>query len=488
MNPLFNPLTGLATAGLLTLAGALTDGSTSKALTLAGAGAAGGSAVAALVGASAVRKEFADILSVDDEVKKRQKRLAQLETQLERFVNESEQQKATANRDLDRLNQDIKKWSSYKSDLNNEIAQLRRKITELEEDKSVVSLLVDAGCVTREYPGLTSAQLGEKLKDNRVNQKAVAKDILARTAETSWMVNNSLAKGRALIKKQATALLRGFNAECDAALATLKHSNETTVLNKIERAWNFYEKKAVDVHVDSWDSQLYYLKLNECKLVHENELQKQIEKEEQAEIRQRMREEERALRELEKAEKEAAAEAKKYAELLEKARQEAQNDEHIAELQRRLDEALANQERALSRAQMTRSGHVYVISNIGSFGDGVYKVGMSRRLEPMDRVRELGDASVPFPFDVHAMIFTEDAPGLENAIHRRIESSRLNRVNLRREFFTISMETLVKEVEAAAADIGVTHEIRWTLLAAAEQYRQSLAEREGEPSPSFATT
>jgi len=477
MNPLFNPLTGLATAGFLTLAGALTDGSSSKALTLAGAGAAGGSAVAALVGGHSVRKEFADILSVEDEVQKRQKRLDELsreQSKLEKLIDEL------------RKNFVVDRESRNK--LNEEIDNLNKAIKELEKDKASVSLLADAGCVTREYPGLTSAQLGEKLKENRVNQKAVAKDILARTAQTSWMVNNSLAKGRALIKKQATALLRGFNAECDAALATLKHSNETTVLNKIERAWNFYDKKADEVHVDSWDSQLYFLKLSECKLVHENELQKQIEKEEQAEIRQRMREEERALRELEKAEKEAAAEAKKYAELLEKAKQEAQNDERIAELQRRLDEALVNQERALSRAQMTRSGHVYVISNIGSFGDGVYKVGMSRRLEPMDRVRELGDASVPFPFDVHAMIFTEDAPGLENAIHRRIESSRLNRVNLRREFFTISMEALVKEVEAAAADIGVTHEIRWTLVAAAEQYRQSLAERESAPSPSFATT
>ena len=96
----------------------------------------------------------------------------------------------------------------------------------------------------------------------------------------------------------------------------------------------------------------------------------------------------------------------------------------------------------MSRAQMTRSGHVYVISNVGSFGQDVFKVGMSRRLDPMERVKELGDASVPFPFDVHAMIFTEDAPGLEKAIHRQIWESRVNRVNDRREFFQLTMSEL----------------------------------------------
>lgn len=154
---------------------------------------------------------------------------------------------------------------------------------------------------------------------------------------------------------------------------------------------------------------------------------------------------ERALREMEKAEKHAATEAKKYAALAEKARKEAQNDERVADRKGLLDEALANQERVISRAQMTRSGHVYAISNTGSFGENVYKAGMSRRLEPMDRVRELGDASAPFPFDVHVMIFTDDAPGLESATHRRIESNRLNSVNLRREFFVITPEPWLRK-------------------------------------------
>ena len=114
-----------------------------------------------------------------------------------------------------------------------------------------------------------------------------------------------------------------------------------------------------------------------------------------------------------------------------------------------------------------------------SFGHNVFKVGMTRRLDPTDRVRELGDASVPFPFDVHAMIYTDDAPGLERAIHNRIDSYRLNLVNLRREFFTITWQQLIVEAEAAARDIGVSAEIRWTKIAEADQYRQIVSERFG---------
>ena len=218
--------------------------------------------------------------------------------------------------------------------------------------------------------------------------------------------------------------------------------------------------------------------------MHEHHIEKQREKEEQAEIRREMREEEKALREAEEAQRNAEREAEKYEALLRKAREEAYSEseeaEHlskIAELERRLAEAEANRERAISRAQMTRSGHVYVISNVGSFGQDVFKVGMSRRLDPMERVKELGDASVPFPFDVHAMIFTEDAPGFEKEIHRQIWEYRVNRVNDRREFFQLSMPELEEATARAAENLNITAEIRWTRYALAEHYRQSVSER-----------
>ena len=118
---------------------------------------------------------------------------------------------------------------------------------------------------------------------------------------------------------------------------------------------------------------------------------------------------------------------------------------------------------------MTRSGHVYVISNVGSFGEDVYKIGMTRRLDPLDRVRELGDASVPFQFDVHAIIYSEDAPGLENKLHRLFDNQRINRVNERKEFFRVTIEEIA---EAVRQHHG---EIEFTLAAEAVEYRKTLA-------------
>ncbi len=193
-----------------------------------------------------------------------------------------------------------------------------------------------------------------------------------------------------------------------------------------------------------------------------------------------MREEERARREYEKAMAKAEQEEARYEKALAQARSEletaqgakqAKLEAKLAELQARLAEAQANKQRAISQAQLTKTGHVYVISNIGSFGEGVYKIGMTRRLEPLDRVRELGDASVPFPFDVHAMIHSDDAPGLEAALHRRFTGRRLNLINERKEFFEVSLT----EIEQAVVDHGA--EIEFTRVAEAEQYRRSVALR-----------
>jgi hypothetical protein len=220
------------------------------------------------------------------------------------------------------------------------------------------------------------------------------------------------------------------------------------------------------------------LKLEELYLVHEHQEKLQEEKEEQRRIREEMREEEIALRELERARVEAEKDETRYADALRKAREEAERAvgekqqkllTKIDELQRRLEEAQTNKERAIARAQMTRSGHVYIISNIGSFGEHVYKIGMTRRLDPMDRVRELGDASVPFHFDVHAIIYSEDAPGLETALHRKFNHRRVNLVNHRKEFFKVAIEEIAEVVRQHHG------EIEFTLAAEAVDYRKSLA-------------
>ena len=142
--------------------------------------------------------------------------------------------------------------------------------------------------------------------------------------------------------------------------------------------------------------------------------------------------------------------------------------DYIERLQMAVKEAQQRHERALSMAQQTRAGYVYVISNIGSFGEGVYKIGMTRRIEPMERVVELGDASVPFPFDVHAMIWSEDAPTLEAELHRTFDDRKVNAINGRKEFFRVTLD----EVRTVLSRMGVDAVI--VDYPAAVQYRDSL--------------
>jgi hypothetical protein len=194
-------------------------------------------------------------------------------------------------------------------------------------------------------------------------------------------------------------------------------------------------------------------------------------RQEQARIKAQIREEEKLAREIDKQIKDAEREKVAIQAALEKALKETR-DEHSAEvelLKARLKEAEEKSQRAVSQAQLTKAGHVYVLSNIGSFGEGMYKIGMTRRLEPQDRVRELGDASVPFPFDIHMMISCDDAPSLENALHRELHKQRVNRVNFRKEFFRVDFDSIRNIVESQHGKVDYHAEPE------ALQYRESIS-------------
>ena len=195
-----------------------------------------------------------------------------------------------------------------------------------------------------------------------------------------------------------------------------------------------------------------------------------FEREEQNRIKAQIREEERLQREIDRELKQLEVQRAAIRAALEKALAEAKDkqSEEVEQLKARLAEAEEKSQRAMSRAQMTKSGHVYVLSNIGSFGEGVFKVGMTRRLDPQDRVRELGDASVPFPFDVHMMISSNDAPALENALHRALHRGRLNKIKPRKEFFRADLQAIHKVV------LEHHGEVQYVADPEALQYRQSL--------------
>jgi len=313
----------------------------------------------------------------------------------------------------------------------------------------------------------------------RDQQKAMVKSEQATHCPQQWTVDGSTAKGRKMVKEHAKLMLRAFNGECDAAIGKVKYDNVNNLETRIERSFDAINKLGESKQL--WITREYLnLKLQELYLVHEHREKVQAEREEQRRIKEQMREEEKALKEIEKARKEAEEQEATKTKALEKARQElAQSQGEQTErlkaivdrLEAELKDALERKAKAIARAQLTRSGHVYVLSNIGSFGQGVYKIGMTRRFEPLDRVKELGDASVPFPYDVHAMIYSEDAPTLEHALHEHFASRRMNLANLRREFFHVTLEEIREAVER---NFGL---VTFRTMPDAEEYRRTVANR-----------
>ena len=223
------------------------------------------------------------------------------------------------------------------------------------------------------------------------------------------------------------------------------------------------------------------LKIKELVLGFEYEDEKRKIAEEQAEILAQMREEESARLEAEEAREKAIERERKYEQAIEAAKLEIEGKSEsernelmskIKELEMKLQDAHQEKERATSMAQITKAGHVYIISNIGSFGENIYKIGMTRRKDPLDRVRELGDASVPFQFDVHAMVYTDNAPELESTFHKHFDSRRVNRVNMKKEFFSVSLD----EIETLTRNLGL--KIKLTKSAEAREYKETLQLRE----------
>lgn len=272
-------------------------------------------------------------------------------------------------------------------------------------------------------------------------------------------------------------ILRCFNSECDNVLLNLSVKNIDTSRNKLQKSFDSLNK-IFEIERVELSKKLLEFKLKELNLVYAAELKKQQEKEEQKAIREQMLEEEKVRREiereklnLEKEETQFRNEISKLMGYLQKASdiEKQLYVDKIKELEEKLKLLEKDKEAVLQREQNTRAGFVYVISNIGSFGENVYKIGMTRRLEPMDRVKELGDASVPFEFDVHAMIFSDDAPKLENILHETFRKYQVNKVNNRKEFFKISLDEIEKVVKE-----NHNATVQFTMIAKAEQYRESL--------------
>lgn len=276
-------------------------------------------------------------------------------------------------------------------------------------------------------------------------------------------------------------ILRCFNAECDNIILSVSTKNIDSLRNKIVKCFDSLNK-IFEVDGISLSKDMLEYKLKELTLMHNYEKKKEEEREIQKAIKEQMLEEERVRRELDKKKKEIEKDQKQFnnevSKLL-KYMQKTQSDiekqlymDKIKELEEKIKALEAEKADVINREQNAKAGFVYIISNIGSFGENIYKIGMTRRLEPMDRIKELSSASVPFEFDVHAMIFSDDAPSLEAALHKHFNEYRVNKVNTRKEFFNISIddiESYITETYGQNAEftkIPIAREYRDTLLLA----------------------
>lgn len=374
-------------------------------------------------------------------------------------------------KELNLLKIEQKDLVSAQANKQAQLEVLRQEISILEENLENISY----GLYKPHYDYTNSEEFKEKLEEIRKKQAMLIKNNEATYCLTKWTVGNSTKEGEKMVKQSSKMMLRAFNGECDAAIAKVSWNNISTMETRIEKSFETLNKLN-SVNTISISDEYKKLKLQELRL--EFELQEQLyqEKEEQRRVKEQMREEEKAARDLEKAQHQAEEDELRYEKALEKAKLEVEKatgkqlddlNFKIKQLQDSLLLAQQQKARAISQAQLTKSGHVYIISNIGAFGENVYKIGMTRRLEPMDRVKELGDASVPFNFDVHAIIYSDNAPELENILHKKFEEKRVNLVNARREFFHISID----EIENIVKELNLN--INFIKLAEAKEYRES---------------
>lgn len=362
-----------------------------------------------------------------------------------------------------------------------EMAALAQRSTDLQEQILIweeTVLLESFALYEPRFKLTTSQEYKARLDSVRDRQKVMIKNAQAATGNMQWTVNNSQAQGRKLVNDMIKLVIRSFNNEADACVANVKFDNvelgEKRILKSFEACNRLGKIMSVEI------SGIYLdLKLDELYLAHEFQIKKQEEKEEAKRAREELREQQKLEQEIRSAREKIAKERKHFTAAmrdLQARLEQAQSDEERSALLVKLAEIeasrseLESEEKLIDyREQNAKAGYVYVISNLGAFGEGVYKIGMTRRLEPMDRVDELGDASVPFWFDVHAMVFSNNAPALEAKLHDHFASGRLNKVNGRKEFFRADIAEIERIIrENYDAVVEVTHE------AAAEQYRESL--------------
>lgn len=399
-----------------------------------------------------------------------------IESARNEYLMEFETLKNIANEELESLKSKCKV-------LDEEYKKALRLFTELNNKTEVLESkleYIDYGVYEPLYTFDKSDEYREEIKKIIQRQKELISADLAAICDVRWIIGGSTAKGRIMTHKHKKLLLRAFNGECDAQISKVKWNNYFIISERLEKIYERLNKLSEPDR--TYISKEYFqLKKEELQLEYQYQQKKYQEKEEARIISEERREEEKALRDYERARREAERDELYYSKALKKVKKEIEKAtgakyesliDKISYFEDALKEAIQNKERAISMAQQTRRGYVYVISNIGSFGENVYKIGMTRRLDPIDRIRELSNASVPFKYDIHAMIFSDDAPSLENRLHTAFDKNKVNLINRRKEFFNVTLN----EIEQKIKEEGI--EIDFTFIPEARDFRESVSIKE----------
>ncbi|UXR49597.1 DUF4041 domain-containing protein [Staphylococcus simulans] len=405
----------------------------------------------------------------NDLVKEYDNKQNELEQDLLRFkerqINSISEQKEKVEKELSIRQDELEQAQSELSAKRKEKRAIQRELTQLRKDQDIMQVFVSAF-----EEDVTSHDLKNKLGMLTLEEKEMFKDGDA-------AIYYGYEDEKKIVNAQLKQILRSFNTECDYMLSNVTAKNYESYHSRIIRA---YETLNKIYSVDSVEITKPYLekKLEKLNLIYQYQIKVQQEKELQREIKEQIKEEERVKREIEQEKKKIEKEETQFSnevrslfKRLEKSQSDIEKElyaDKIKELENKIKELEEDKKNVLEREANTRAGYVYIISNIGSFGEDIYKIGVTRRLEPYDRVKELGDASVPFEFDVHAMIFSDDAPNLENILHKHFRDREVNKVNHRKEFFKVNID----EIEQVVKE-NHNNTVEFIKVPVAEQYWQS---------------
>ncbi len=401
------------------------------------------------------------------------KELFEINHQIETSKEQLEAYKIEAEKEIDSLKNRKEKLFDSLNKLTAEINQKKTELFDLSDDLN----FQEFGLYKPHYDCMTSDHYKDKIDHNRFVQKEMIKNKTALNYFDGWQLDGSKSKGRAMNNDNMKMVLKAFNFECDSIIDKVKFNNLEKIRDQIYKSASAIDKLNVRNRI-SIRKEYIDLKIQELELVHEYRQKKQEEKEILKEQRAQQREEAKLQKEIEEARRKVLKEQSHYMTAKIKYLKEYENADpaqkedilaKIKEIDEHLSEIDKNIEDINYRETNQRAGYVYVISNIGSFGENVYKIGMTRRLEPQERIDELGDASVPFSFDVHAMIFSDDAPALENSLHKAFENRKVNMINGRKEFFNVALEEIKEEIKKHHEEMIDIKDVP-----DAEQYRETL--------------